>query len=327
MSDHVPTRHPETPRLTRSLVALALLGLVAAVCSALGFWQLERAQLRRDLQHTIAQGRASPTLTLVPNTPSEALHDWRAAQAHGAWRHDLTILLDNRNQDGRPGYWVVTPLVLDGACVHGPRIKDFAVHGSSVDDSTPDGVSPDASSSHGVSVHGPAAVLVLRGWLPRRFDALLPNIPAPPGAQRIHGQLLSRVPRIYELPSLRGKPRDPLRYARVDRPVETHVTPFEAYTSIPPVVTNLTLDDAARATKLALLPIVLQQLPDPAAPPDGLVRQWAGPSLDADKNIGYAMQWFSFAAIALCAALALAWRTWRAHTHQATSRVRVSSSG
>jgi len=28
------------------------------------------------------------------------------------------------------------------------------------------------------------------------------------------------------------------------------------------------------------------------------VRQWAGPSLDANKNVGYAIQWFSFAAIA-----------------------------
>jgi len=290
MSDLVPTRHPETPRLTRSLVALALLGLVAAVCIALGFWQLDRAQLRRDLQHTIAQGRASPALTLAPDTPAEALHDWRTAQAHGAWRHDLTILLDNRNQDGRPGYWVVTPLLLDGAdagaCTHGPCDRDASM----VDDSVA------APSADRFSVNRHTAVLVLRGWLPRRFDAVLPSVPAPPGVQRIHGQLLSRVPRIYELPSLWGKP---------------HATLTDTNTPPPPVVTNLTLDDAARAAKLTLLPAVLQQLPDPAAPPDGLVRQWAGPSLDADKNVGYAIQWFSFAAIALCAALGVAWRTWR----------------
>jgi len=305
MSDLVPTRNPETPRLTRSIVALALLGLVAVVCIALGLWQLDRAQLRRDLQHTIAQGRASSALTLAPGTPREELRNWRTAQAHGAWCHDLTILLDNRNQDGRPGYWVATPLLLDGAddraCAHGPCAKDFAVHDSSVDDPAPDGVSPDASSMNGVCARNPVAVLVLRGWLPRRFDALPPTVPAPTSMQHIHGQLLSRVPRMYELPSLWGKPRDPLRYARA---------------SPPPVVTNLTLDDATRATKLALLPAVLQQLPDPAAPPDGLVRQWAGPSLDADKNVGYAIQWFSFAAIALCAALALAWRTWRARAHR-----------
>jgi len=292
--DHAPKRNPEIPApkrvgfFTRSMVALALLGLVAAGCIALGFWQLDRAQLRRDLQHTIAQGRARSAVQLTPATPSAHLQDWRAAQAQGAWRHDLTVLLENRNQDGRPGYWVATPLMLDGSG-HG----DNGAYASS----------PDAG--------GPAvAVLVLRGWLPRRFDVALPTVPAPLGVQRIHGQLLSRVPRMYELPSLWRKPRVPLPDARASHgDEEAPATRSGFFTT--PVVTNLTLMEAARITGLALLPAVLQQLPDPATPPDGLVRQWAGPSLDADKNVGYAIQWFSFAAIALCAALGVAWRTWR----------------
>jgi len=303
MSDHVPTRHPESPRLARSIVALTLLGLVAAVCIALGFWQLERAQLRRNMQHTIAQGRASPALTLAPDTPSEALRDWRAAQAQGTWRHDLTVLLDNRNQDGRPGYWVVTPLLLGGAsddaCAQG-----FCPRDASEDDPAADGSSVRQSCSH-----APTAVLVLRGWLPRRFDALPPTVPAPTGVVRIHGQLLSRVPRMYELPSLWGKARNPRHDARAHTPAGANVT-SDDYACTPPVVTNLTLMEAARITGLTLLPAVLQQLPGPAAAPDDLVRQWAGPALDADKNIGYAIQWFSFAAIALCAALGVMWRTW-----------------
>jgi len=250
-----PHPHSARPRFARSLAALILLGLVAIVCIALGWWQLERAQLRRDLQHTIAQGRASPPLTLVADTPKSALRDWRMAQAQGVWRTDATVLIDNRNQDARPGYWVATPLVLAG---------------------------------------GSTAVLVLRGWLPRQFDGLPPALPPPQSGQTIHGQLLSHVPRMYELPSLWRKTRDPL--------VELSATP---------VVTNLTLDDAARMTGLSLLPAVLQQLPDHTTKQDGLIRQWEGPSLDADKNMGYAIQWFSFAVIALCAALGVAWRTWR----------------
>jgi len=198
---------------------------------------------------------------------------------------DARAVTENRNQDGRPGYWVVTPLLLGGA----------------------DG---------DTCAHGPAAVLVLRGWLPRRFDATLPSVPAPPGVQRIHGQLLSRVPRMYELPSLWGKAREPLHDANEDALGKTKSIRPDARAPTPPVVTNLTLIEAARATKLTLLPVVLQQLPNPAAPHDDLVRQWAGPSVDADKNIGYAIQWFSFAAIALCAALGISWRTWRARTHR-----------
>jgi len=247
--------HPHAARPARSLVALGLLGLVAIVCIALGRWQLERAQWRRDLQHTIAQGRASPPLTLAPDTPRQALRDWRMAQAQGAWRTDWTVLLDNRNQDGRPGYWVATPLALAGSST---------------------------------------AVLVLRGWLPRRFDGLPLEVPAPRDGGVIHGQLLSHVPRIYELPSLWGMAHEAQPDARAT-----------------PVVTNLPLEDAARRTGLTLLPVVLQQLPDETAAPDGLVRQWEGPSVDADRNVGYAIQWFGFAAIALCAALGVAWRTWR----------------
>jgi len=276
-----PGTRPTNPRLARSVAAMALLGIVAATCAGLGRWQLERAQLRRDLQHTIAQGRARPALTLAPDTPAAALQDWRTARAHGAWCHDLTVLIENRNQDGRPGYWVATPLVFDSA-------DDGACAGS------------------------PAAVLVLRGWLPRRFDAALPDVPAPLGVQRIHGQLLSRVPRIYELPSLWGKARDSRSDARSDNRIGMHVTAANVRAPAVPVVTNLTLEDATRITGLTLLPVVLQQLPDAAGnPEDGLVRAWAGPSLDADKNVGYAIQWFSFAVIALTAALVVAWRTWR----------------
>jgi len=264
MVDHAPKRkvgvlhpRPARPRVGRHVLAVLLLALVAAVCMALGFWQVERAQLRRDLQHTIEQGRARPAITLAADTPMQDLQAWRAAQARGVWRNDLTVLIQNRNQNGRPGYWVATPFMLEGGAV---------------------------------------AVLVLRGWLPRRFDGLPPEVPVPQSGHIIHGQLLGRVPRMYELPSLWGKTRNP-------QPV------FRAVAA--PVVTNLTVEDAARGMGLNLLPVVLQQLPDADMAQDGLIRQWEGPSLDADKNVGYAIQWFSFSAIALCAALVVAWRIWR----------------
>jgi cytochrome oxidase assembly protein ShyY1 len=44
---------------------------------------------------------------------------------------------------------------------------------------------------------------------------------------------------------------------------------------------------------------------------DGLKRVWPEPSVDSDKNMGYALQWFGFAAIAAIAWLGFAWRIWR----------------
>jgi len=243
------SHHVHAPRVRRDdhiILACVLLGLVATVCVALGNWQLQRAQLRRDLQDTITHGQTSPALLLAADTAVEELHDWRNASAQGTWRNDLTVLIDNRNHAGKPGYWVATPLALDDGAV---------------------------------------AILVLRGWLPRRFNGALPDVPVG-HTDRVHGQLLGHVPRIYELPGLWNKHH-------------------RSQSDTMPVVTNLALDDFARQSGLTLLPAVLQQLSEDA---DGLARDWAGPSLDADKNVGYAIQWFSFAAIALGAVLVLLWR-------------------
>ena len=30
------------------------------------------------------------------------------------WLPQFSVLLDNRNLDGKPGYWLATPLLLDG---------------------------------------------------------------------------------------------------------------------------------------------------------------------------------------------------------------------
>ncbi|HCP76466.1 MAG TPA: SURF1 family protein, partial [Pusillimonas sp.] len=38
---------------------------------------------------------------------------------------------------------------------------------------------------------------------------------------------------------------------------------------------------------------------------------WAAPQTDADKNRGYALQWFIFALIATGAWLVVAWRAWQ----------------
>jgi len=249
----------DTARLKRPATALALLCLTAVICVALGRWQLERAQTRRDLHQSITQGRAAPALQLVPESPAHALHDWRAVQVRGTWRHDLTVLIENRNQGGKPGYWVATPLQLGSAHAAQP------------------------------------ALLVLRGWIPRQFDRQLPTIPAPKGLQNIHGQLRSHVPRLFELPTLWGKARNTL--------------PTSPSGPIP-VVTNLAPQDYAQYGALPFLPVILQQWSLPETETDGMIRAWEDPSLDADKNTAYAMQWFSFAAIALGAALWLAWRLW-----------------
>jgi cytochrome oxidase assembly protein ShyY1 len=68
---------------------------------------------------------------------------------------------------------------------------------------------------------------------------------------------------------------------------------------------NIELGAYAQATGLSLLPAVLMQTQEIQ---DGLVRDWPQPSVDFHQNLGYAMQWFSFATIAGIAWLVVAGR-------------------
>lgn len=139
------------------------------ILTSLGQWQLRRADERRAILAAIEAGRKQAPLVLAPSTPPGDMKPWRVAQATGTWLPQFSVLLDNRNHEGRPGYWLATPLLLD-----------------------------DASRK---------AVLVLRGWMPRVIQGQgEPVLPATlPGGQTIKGELSERVPRMFELWSLGGQ--------------------------------------------------------------------------------------------------------------------------
>jgi surfeit locus 1 family protein len=62
------------------------------------------------------------------------------------------------------------------------------------------------------------------------------------------------------------------------------------------IVQNVDPGDVARASGLALEPVVIEQTGDSG---DGLVRDWPKPSLGMEKHQGYAFQWFALAATAI----------------------------
>jgi len=257
------------PSRKKRVVGVVLLIAMGLAFVSLGRWQLSRADERRGISQSIEAGRAQSPIQLNIATPKTDLTDWRSAKVQGTWAPQYSVLLDNRNLDGRPGYWLATPLInTDGS-----------------------------------------AVLVLRGWLPRLI-APMPSgtttyqvgpkllINTPTGAEQVVGEMTQHVPRLYELkagPPLQMAPAS--AFTKTSQNIDTDIRQL-------PTAQNLELDDLAQVTGLKLLPIVLKQT---SAAPDGLTRQWAGPSVDADKNMGYAMQWFAFAAIAIVAACVLGW--------------------
>ena len=274
----------------RTLAAFILLTVVALVCASLGRWQLGRAAEREAIHARIMAGRQATPITLGPDASESDLQDWRAAQVTGQWLNRYTVLLANRNLEGRPGYWVATPLALSTS-THTPATN-----------------TPGASAAPTTAAGTDQAILILRGWIPRPLgaNATLPPLSAPTGLQTIQGELREHVPRLFDLGTLGGTtnaglPADP---AAVQAPLE---------------VQNIDLENFAAVTGIKLLPAVLQQT-SAAALEDGtpLIQNWPTPSLDADKNRGYAVQWFAFAAIAAGAWLVLAWRTLRRRSSRGT---------
>jgi cytochrome oxidase assembly protein ShyY1 len=146
------------------------------------------------------------------------------------------------------------------------------------------------------------AVLVLRGWVPRPIAQHNPFVPVlqSTAAVRVSGEIALRVPRLYELAQSEPLPADPVSLA------QTESAQSMLDLNLLPQRQNLTIDEISKTSGLQFLPVVLMQ----TSPVDGaqLERDWPTPSVDANTNVGYAIQWFSFAAIAFGALGVLVWR-------------------
>lgn len=157
----MPVRLVDT-RLRAVIVLLAtMVGM--AITARLGFWQLDRAAQKETLQATLdARGSLPPVAQDVlpaDAAQAEAQH-FRPVQLQGEWKQGATVFLDNRQMNGRPGFFVVTPLML------GPR----------------------------------DAVLVQRGWAPRDVldRARVPEVPTPSGTVTVAGLLAPPPGRLFD---------------------------------------------------------------------------------------------------------------------------------
>ncbi len=122
-------------------------------------------------------------------------------------------------------------------------------------------------------------LLVNRGWVPAgaRRDQL-PEMAVPQGEVTISGTAVVPGGRFIELRSGTDEPR---RWQ------------------------NWSIDRARERWGEAVLPFALLQA---GTADDGLVREWPRPDAGVDKHLGYALQWFCFAATAAVVWLALSWR-------------------
>lgn len=154
--------------------AVVLLAALAAIALALrlGFWQLDRAAQKVDLQATLDERGREPPLTaagLARDAAAVQAQVSRRVRLAGTWVADRTVYLDNRQMDGKVGFFVVTPLRLEGAA---------------------------------------ASVLVQRGWVARNFEQrmALPPVATPAGRVEVVGRVAATPSRMYELDAAASGP-------------------------------------------------------------------------------------------------------------------------
>ena len=217
--------------LKRALIAIAaVIGI--AVTASLGSWQWGRGQQRTALHDAMTARATSAAVTLpellaARGVDPALLH--RPVTVRGTWLADRTVFLDNRQMNAVPGFYVVTPLRIEG---------------------------------------GDAVVLVQRGWAPRNFTKReqLPPVQTPVGPVEVRGRLAPPPAKLYAFDTEeKGPIRQNLDLAR-----------FRAETSLP------------------LLELSVQQA---GAGSEGLLRQWPQAGSGAEKNFGYAFQWWALSAL------------------------------
>ena len=217
--------------LRRALIAIAAVAAIA-VTTSMGLWQWGRGERRTALHEAVqAQEQSGPVdvrdLLAARDEDPRLLH--RPVVLRGQWVPERTVFLDNRQMNAVPGFYVVTPLRIEGS---------------------------------------QAVVLVQRGWVQRDFERRdrLPPVQTPGGEVEVRGRLAPPPAKLYAFATEeKGTIRQNLDLAA-----------FRAETGLP------------------LLPLSVQQV---GRPSEGLLRQWPAAGSGAEKNYGYAFQWWAMAAL------------------------------
>jgi surfeit locus 1 family protein len=110
-----------TRRLGRVLLLLAIGIVVTAVCVRAAIWQMDRLHERRAFNEQVRDGLGSEPVevtTLLGRQGGDAAPTYRAVRARGTYAPADEVLVYGRSLDERPGYAVLTPLLLeDGGAV------------------------------------------------------------------------------------------------------------------------------------------------------------------------------------------------------------------
>jgi surfeit locus 1 family protein len=218
------------PRWTPTL----LLTLPIPLFIALGFWQIDRAEQKREQARILGERAEMPARKISARIIDPESLRFRKLEARGVFEADGQILIENRRHGSRTGFHVITPLRVEGSHLW---------------------------------------VLVNRGWIPAGADGRPAAAPVTEGVVTVCGE--AHLPSPPAL-ALHGGADAAKGWGRR--------WPY------------LTTELYAAAFGHPVQPVVILQDPSDAG---GFLRSWPRELPKADMHIGYAVQWFAFALIAL----------------------------
>lgn len=157
----------DKPLRWRRWLLLAVAAVGVGITFSLGLWQLGRASEKTALQDARIEQSAKETLdgrSLRGSTEevarrSELIH--RRMVVTGRWLPNYTVYLDNRQMNAKPGFFVLTPLQIEGTG---------------------------------------EVLVVQRGWAQRSFTdrAALPPVQTPDELVQVQGHLAPWPSRLYD---------------------------------------------------------------------------------------------------------------------------------
>ena len=154
----------------RAWVVLIATVMGVAVTANMGFWQLRRATQKISMQTAMESRSLLEELRgsdLARTSEQAESQHYRRVLLRGRWVTDRTVFLENRQMNGRVGFYVITPLQLTDR---------------------------------------PEVVLVQRGWVPRdqQDRARLPQVSTPRTEIELVGINAPPPARLYEFSGVTG---------------------------------------------------------------------------------------------------------------------------
>jgi surfeit locus 1 family protein len=175
------------PKLSMTIATV----IVMAICIKLGFWQYNKAQSKIEAQQQIDLGMKLAPLKLPSIIDDEENWRYKRVSFKGEYMPEYQIILDNRVQNTKAGYQVITPVKVLGEERY---------------------------------------ILVNRGWIEGNPNRTLPTIDTPQGEYTFVGDLFFPLAAVFTLESAQGKNAawQPL-WQHIDMKRYQSLVPFDVY--------------------------------------------------------------------------------------------------